>query len=280
MGKGIGRKMEEIAQGKTKIVRRESPGIVLIENKDILSKGDGKVLYTLPGKGIWATETTCNVFELLKRHNVPMAYIGRTDERTFRAYEADMGKIEIVVRNIAFGSRVKRHPEESEGSVYDEPVIEIFCKSDAEGDPFMVFDLISGHWLLFDAKKPLKEGFMREMPVLVTAKGIVIDAGIIKQIKEIARQVNSALKEAWAKQKVALPDFKIEIGFIVKDGKVMLVLADVIDNDSWRIWLLGDKYRMKDKEVFRMLKEVTPEDRNRLKENYQWVAEATKEFLK
>lgn len=91
--------------------------------------------------------------------------------------------------------------------------------------------------------------------------------------------MNSILKEAWEKQKVALPDFKIEFGFIVKDGKVTLVLADVIDNDSWRIWLLGDKYQMKDKEVFRMLKEVTPADRDKLKENYQWVAEATRKFF-
>lgn len=271
--------MEKITEGKTKIVRRESPYTVLIENKDILSKGDGRVLYPLLDKGIWATETTCNVFELLKRHNVPVAYIERVDERTFRAYEADMIKLEIVVRNIAYGSRLKRHPEESEGMVYSESVIELFFKSDEESDPFMAFDIISGHWLLFDAKKPLKDGFIREMPVLVTAKGIVIDDGIVKQIKEIARRVNSILKEAWKKQKVALPDFKIEVGFIVKDRKVTLAVADVIDNDSWRIWLLGDKYKMKDKEVFRMLKEVTAADRDKLKENYKWVAEATRKFL-
>lgn len=165
--------MEKIAEGKTKAVYEERPGIVLIENKDILSKGDGKVLYTLQTKGIWATETTCNVFELLKKRGVPMAYIERVDERIFRAYEADMIKLEIVVRNIGYGSRLKRHPEETEGMVYPEPVIEFFLKSDEEKDPFAVYDIISGHWLLFDAKKPLKEGFIREMPVLVTTKGIV-----------------------------------------------------------------------------------------------------------
>jgi len=47
--------MEKIAEGKTKIISREKPGIVIVTNKDILSKGDGKELLTLPGKGRWAT---------------------------------------------------------------------------------------------------------------------------------------------------------------------------------------------------------------------------------
>lgn len=270
---------KKITEGKTKSIERDGPGMVLVINKDILSKGDGKEFLTLSGKGIWATETTCNVFELLKRHNIDMAYIERVDERTFRAYEADMVKLEIVVRNIAFGSYLMRHPEVQEGTVFPEPVIEIFFKSDEDHDPFAEYDTENNNWRLYDAKKPLKDGFIRIMPAIVTAKGIVITTKIVAQIFEIARQVNSALKESWAKQNVALPDFKIEVGFIVKNGKVTLVLADVIDNDSWRIWPLGDKYQMKDKEVFRMLKEVKPEDRNRLKENYQWVALASRKFL-
>lgn len=269
-----------IAKGKTKkIISTKDPEIVDIENNDILSKSDGKVLYTLPGKGIWATDTTCNVFELLRRHDVPVAYIGRINERTFSAFEADMVGLEIVVRNIAFGSYLKRYPEEQEGKVFSRPVIEFYYKSDKESDPLAVFDLISGCWLFFDAKKPVKE-IIRVIPDLVTKKGILVDADIVKQIIAIARQINLILRETWKKQKVALVDFKFEVGFIKKDGIVTLVVADVIDNDSWRIWILGDQYRMLDKEVFRMLKEVSEEDRDNLKENYKMVAEATGIFLK
>ncbi len=266
----------EITHGKTKtIFRTEVQDIVFIENNDILSKGDGKELYTLPGKGIWATDTTCNVFELLKLHNIPLAYIGRVDERTFSAYEADMVALEIVVRNVAYGSYLKRNPEVQEGTVLSRPVIEFYYKSDKEGDPFAVYDPVNEQWLLYDPKKPIKD-VLRIMPYLVTKKGILIDSIILNQIIKMAEDTNQALKPKWAMHNILLLDFKFEVGFIIINGKVTLVLGDVIDNDSWRIWLLGENL---DKEVFRRLKEVTPEAQIQLKENYQLVAELSGQFL-
>jgi phosphoribosylaminoimidazole-succinocarboxamide synthase len=84
------------------------------------------------------------------------------------------------------------------------------------------------------------------------------------------RRVFEALEHAWASADVMLVDLKIEFGRNI-NGKLMV--ADVIDNDSWHIWLGGDKNCMLDKQVYRNLTEVTEQDLQALGDRYALVAD-------
>ncbi len=90
-------------------------------------------------------------------------------------------------------------------------------------------------------------------------------------IQQKTRQVFEILEKAWGKQRVVLVDLKIEFG---KDAQGNIIVADVIDNDSWRIWPDGDKSKMLDKQRYRDGKDLAS-----IRDDYERVAEMTKFFL-
>jgi phosphoribosylaminoimidazole-succinocarboxamide synthase len=89
--------------------------------------------------------------------------------------------------------------------------------------------------------------------------------------------VFEVLEEAWAALDVTLVDLKIEFGRAADDGT--LLVADVIDNDSWRIWPGGDKNRMLDKQIYRDMPQVTDERLAALLLKYAQVADLTDRFV-
>jgi phosphoribosylaminoimidazole-succinocarboxamide synthase len=104
----------------------------------------------------------------------------------------------------------------------------------------------------------------------------IATADEVAEMTEQGRRVFGLLEGAWRAQDVALIDLKIEFG---RDSQGRLLVADMIDNDSWRLWPGGDKGRMIDKQIYRNMPSVTDEGLDLVKQKYAQVAEMTDRFL-
>lgn len=259
----------QLAEGKTKIIW-DLPDTeeVLIESKDDITAGDGARRDHIDGKAALATQTTSNCFRLLTRNGIPNHFIGEVDATTFRAQAVDMIPVELVARRLAFGSYLKRETSAVSGSRFEAPVIEFFDKDDSLHDPLLRLDLDRGVVQRHDASKPVGEALIDESPIAAMSR-LAIEQW--DELNELTRWTFEVLESAWAEQDVTLVDMKIECG-ITPRGDV--VVADVIDNDSWRIWPGGDPNQMVDKQLYRDGQQPL----SYVADKYAWVAEATNAF--
>jgi phosphoribosylaminoimidazole-succinocarboxamide synthase len=244
---------ELLAEGKTKMVYADpdKPELVYLVHKDGITAGDGARRSELPGKGALACRTTSNVFYLLEDAGVDTHYIGMVGDNVNIVSRCTMIPLEVVMRRIAAGSFVRRHPETPEGTRFEPVMVEFFYKDDAQHDPLVTDEQI-------------------------VAMGVATQDEI-EAMRQTGRRVFEVLEEAWAGLDVTLVDLKIEFGRATEDGA--LLVADVIDNDSWRIWPGGDKTRMLDKQIYRDMPQVTDERLAALLLKYAQVAELTDRFV-
>ncbi len=237
-----------LAEGKTKRIYAY-PGdaaLVYIVSKDQITAGDGARRNEIAGKARWSTITTANVFRLLNEARIATHFVKLVDDMTLLVKRCTMLPIEHVQRRIATGSYLKRHVEVSEGTRFDPVLVETFLKDDARHDPQI--------W-----------------PQDIIGLGLATEPEIAWMADE-GRRVFAVLERAWAGIDVTLVDLKIEFG---RDTKGQLLVADVIDNDSWRLWPGGDKNRMLDKQVYRNLRDVTPDALQEIADRYALVADLT-----
>jgi phosphoribosylaminoimidazole-succinocarboxamide synthase len=237
-----------LAEGKTKKIYAHSSDstLVYMVNKDDITAGDGARHNLLSGKSRWSTTTTANIFELLNQAKIATHYLRKIDEVTLLVKACKMIPLEQVQRRIATGSYLKRHPEISEGTHFAPVLVETFLKDDANHDPQV--------W-----------------PADIIRMGLATQAEI-GRMEEEGRRVFEVLERAWASLDITLVDLKIEFG---KDSGGSLLVADVIDNDSWRLWPSGKKELMLDKQIYRNLKEVKEEDLENIANHYAVVADLT-----
>jgi phosphoribosylaminoimidazole-succinocarboxamide synthase len=249
----------EVTRGKTKILYEKpgQPDVLVVQALDAITAGDGARRNEIPGKGRIAAKTTARVFRLLNLCGLPTHYRAGgedDDDNEMLVSRCTMIPLEVVVRGVAAGSLVRRRPEIARGSILVPRIVEFFLKDDANHDPLIEPDEI--------------------------VRGGIASPQEIGLMSEIARITFEILTHAWRRRETLLVDLKVEFGRLVSgEGRGNLVLADVIDNDSWRIWPQGREDLMLDKQLYRNLAEVTPADLERIRQNYEQVAELVNTFL-
>lgn len=274
--------MTVLAAGKTKtIVQGPQPNTVWLVTNDGLTAGDAARRAEIATLGQEKTEQAAIVFRTLAAAGIRTAFLDHVPPDRLLCRAVDMLPLEFVVRRFAFGSYLKRHPEACPAA--DGPpkrfqclVSEVFHKHAAlvppavaqpqmleegaarqrylhegtwaEGvytDPYCVRE--ADHWALYSAKAPVQGDPLIRIPPPVRADLFALIMG------DLILPAFQVLEQAWATVPapdgpLVLADCKMEVG-LDEDGRPMI--ADVVDNDSWRLWPQGDPNRQLDKQLFR-----------------------------
>ena len=245
-----------VTEGKTKKIHQiaGSADLVTLVSKDDITAGDGAKHDIIAGKSALANGTTCNVFRLLKACGIPVAFEEQDSATSFIAPKCQMLPYEVVTRREAHGSYLKRNPQYAKGQLFPKLIVEFYLKTKDKtwkGKPLVADDPLMGYAegdkdiKLYNPAKPI----VGQEPFLVLPTAEVFDHKdeykFFPEMQRVARRTFLALEKAWQLEGGRLVDLKVEFGF---DTKGRLLLADVIDNDSWRV--LEDGAYL-DKQVYR-----------------------------
>jgi phosphoribosylaminoimidazole-succinocarboxamide synthase len=234
----------KLAEGKTKIIYATddlSPDLAYMVHKDAITAGDGEKRDVIEGKGELSCRTTSAVFRYLERQGVPTHFVDTLDAGTMLVRRVEMIPIEWVARRIATGSYIRRTGV-AEGTRFEPVVLEMFLKDDLRHDPQIT------------EEEAVRSGLCTEEEVVEALR--------------LTEMVFLELERAWEEQGIQLIDLKIELGRTPH----RLVVADVIDNDSWRLWPGGRREAMLDKQVYRNLARRDAEALEDVRRRYVEVA--------
>jgi phosphoribosylaminoimidazole-succinocarboxamide synthase len=212
-------------EGKAKrVFATDQSDLVAVEYKDDATAFNALKKAQLAGKGELNCQISARLFELLERDGIPTHYLGLQSSNWMLVRPVRIVPVEVVIRNTAFGSLCKQMPL-APGTPLDPPLLDLYYKDDALGDP-----------LLTDARL--------ERLQLLTADQR-------QELERLANAVNTSLRRFFAGIGLQLVDFKIELGFTT-DGT--LVVADEISPDTCRLWdqqVSDASDRILDKDRFR-----------------------------
>ena len=213
-------KLELLKEGKAKkLYTTEESDMLVQEFKDDATAFDGTKKGTIGDKGELNCGISTVLFQYLESYNVPTHLIKRIGPREQLVKNVEIIQVEVVMRNYATGSLVKRLPfEDGKQLVY--PIMELSLKNDELGDPL----INEYHAYALNLCQPED----------------------IRAMLRMTSKVNAILKSYFERRDLILVDFKLEFGRLGKD----LIVADEISPDTCRIWDKKTKKKL-DKDRFR-----------------------------
>ncbi|MFQ5751245.1 MAG: phosphoribosylaminoimidazolesuccinocarboxamide synthase, partial [bacterium] len=215
------KKKKKIYEGKAKIVyETDNEDLLIQEFKDDATAFDGVKKGKIKSKGNINNQLSAHLFNYLDSYHVPTHFVKILSNNTMIIKKLQMIPVEVVVRNIATGSMVKRYGVE-EGKKLEHPVLEYYLKDDEKHDP-----MINQHHILAFEFATAEE---------------------LKQIERLAQKINAVLKSFFERRNLLLVDFKLEFGR-AKSGKI--TLGDEISPDTCRLWDVETGEKL-DKDRFR-----------------------------
>jgi len=209
-----------LKEGKSKKVYAEDDNTLILEFKDEVTAFDGARRDIIPGKGVLNARLSAEFFKLLEEAGIPTHFIKYDGCRSIFVKKLEMIPLEIIVRNYAYGSLLKRMPLFKPLKKLKPPTVEFHYKDDALHDPLIL------------PEDALKAG--------------LVSVRELEEMFSIALKVNDALSSILSRKKLRLVDFKIEVG---RDHENKLLVADELTGDAFRV--LDEKGRHLDKEVYR-----------------------------
>lgn len=213
-------KGEALYSGKAKTVYATTdPKRYIVKFRDDVTAGDGAKKANMKGKGYYNAQISAKLFKLLADNGISTHYIKMVSEDEMLVHACDMVKIEVIPRNYAAGSIVRKYGFK-EGQMFDPTLIVMDYKNDAAHDPMLNDDI-------------------------AIALGIASDKEL-RKIRKISLRVNEILQQFFDERGLLLPDFKLEFGKVDKK----IVVADEISPDTMRLWKKDTRQSL-DKDVFR-----------------------------
>lgn len=214
-------KKELINNGKVKSVyNTDDENAVIIEFRDDMTAGDGARKEVMNKKGSYNALISTKLFKVLEENGIKTQFIDLPETNVMVAKKLEMIPIEVIVRNIATGSLIRKYPI-ADGTKLDPPIVQMDFKADEFHDP-----------MLNDS--------------IIKALGLATQEEI-DELTEKALKINEVLSEFLLEAGIILVDFKVEFG---KDKNGEIILGDEISPDGCRLWD-SETLDMLDKELFR-----------------------------